>query len=108
MERRPYRFKCNLCHFSAFTESKLLLHYVRTHRFDPRFTVTCAREGCRATYRNWASYKKHLQRKHRGAVEEHEEFVQDDDDAGDPLQMENPGENAAGKITLFVFGSFFI
>ncbi|XP_034248978.1 uncharacterized protein LOC117649902 [Thrips palmi] len=93
------RIKCNMCHFKSLSQAQLMNHYVRTHRYDPHFNVTCASEGCRATYSNWDSFKKHMKRKHRGAA--HEDPIQnadinlgDNGDLGDQIQIDNRPDDA--------------
>lgn len=62
-------FKCPMCHYSTFVKSCLETHYVRTHKYDPNFLVTCTHDTCGATFKRWKSYKIHVRRKHKTNVE---------------------------------------
>lgn len=61
-----------MCYYSTEVHRHWVSHYVRCHRFDPRFSVRCSQPGCAATYTNWSSYKKHFQRNHRHVNGYHE------------------------------------
>lgn len=57
-------FKCAMCPFKAQVNSVLVQHVVKRHETEPRFRVSCSEDGCGATFRKWASFRKHRQRKH--------------------------------------------
>jgi len=39
-------------------------HYIRNHKQDPYFRITCVQPGCGATFKKWKSFRQHLFRKH--------------------------------------------
>ena len=62
---RGEKYRCNLCvHFVAFTLALFLNHLVRYHTSDPNFHVLRGINGCSKTYRNYISFKNHIERKH--------------------------------------------
>lgn len=59
-------YTCSLCgYFQSGKLCKLLTHISQNHSLDYRFFITCGLENCPQTFRNFASYKSHLYRKHR-------------------------------------------
>lgn len=89
MERELRRLNCSMCFFSTVIPRSLTYHYVRNHRFDPKFTVKCVVAGCTATFIKWCSFKKHVLRKHRN---NHDKLLIDG-----PLQYE-PNVNGNDNI----------
>ena len=63
------KFRCPLCsQCGADKFSQVLSHIQHFHSYDPHVSITCGVDGCQVTYRNFNSYKSHLQRKHRAAT----------------------------------------
>ena len=58
-------FRCNFCVYTSDTFRKFRNHYVRYHRNDPNFSVTCCIDSCAYTTKKWGSYKVHVHRKHK-------------------------------------------
>jgi hypothetical protein len=59
-------YHCPICpSFASDSFLPVLRHIGAVHSFDPRFSITCGIDGCQATYKNFASYKTHIYRKHR-------------------------------------------
>lgn len=57
-------FQCDMCVFKCISYSRLMQHYIRNHKQDPYFRVTCVQPGCGATFKKWKSFRQHLFRKH--------------------------------------------
>lgn len=57
-------FECALCRFKCFSSHRLTQHYIRNHKHDQYFKVTCVQPGCDATFKKWKSFRQHLFRKH--------------------------------------------
>lgn len=65
MENREIdRFQCEMCYFTCRSYNRLIQHYIRYHKHDPRFKVSCVQLGCGSTYTKWKSFRQHLYRKH--------------------------------------------
>ncbi|CAC5412729.1 unnamed protein product [Mytilus coruscus] len=58
-------FICNLCPFSTNEFRKFSSHYVRFHKNDPNFSVSCGVGRCEFTTRRWNTYKVHVHRNHK-------------------------------------------
>lgn len=81
-------FRCNFCVYTSATFRKFKNHYVRYHRNDPNFSVTCCIDSCAYTTKKWGSYKVHVHRKHKEydeplAVNYNDPGLDEDVDHGD-------------------------
>lgn len=59
------KFVCSLCCFYSDNFNEFSKHFVRNHKNDPNFAVSCAVGSCEFTTRNWGSFKVHVHRKHK-------------------------------------------
>ena len=58
-------YVCSLCdHFSATSTGGILRHIGAIHAYEPNFHLVCGIDGCPRTYKNYHSFRKHLQRTH--------------------------------------------
>jgi len=57
-------FQCAMCLFKCISHYRLIQHYIRNHKQDPYFRVTCVQPGCNATFKKWKSFRQHLFRRH--------------------------------------------
>lgn len=57
-------FQCDMCLFKCISYYRLMQHYIRNHKQDPYFRITCVQPGCGATFKKWKSFRQHLFRKH--------------------------------------------
>lgn len=58
-------YQCAMCSYQCAVYHRLLQHYIRNHKQDPQFCVTCVQPGCGATFKKWKSFRQHVFRKHR-------------------------------------------
>ena len=67
MDPKDLVFNCPVCFkYGATTFARLLTHIKYGHSFEPGFSVCCGIDGCATSYKNFASYERHLSRKHGG------------------------------------------
>ena len=57
-------FVCNLCCFSTNNFKDSNHHYIRKHKSEPNYFVSCAIGACSFTTRRWNTFKVHVHRKH--------------------------------------------
>ena len=57
-------FKCNLYSFSTIFR-KCSNHFVRYHKNNPSFSVSCGVGACEFTTRRWNTFKVHVHRNHK-------------------------------------------
>ena len=111
-------YVCNYCgEFTGKQFSRYLRHIKFVHTNEPNFTISCTQ--CKKTFKKFQSFRSHLQRKHYKKQhpepnstrdeDDHQNFVNDSDDAVDMLsenQDESPfdsGENTSMEnITKFI------
>lgn len=67
--KMPPKFICSMCSHRSFCQLNVYLLHVRIrHASDPCFRVVCCISGCLREYNKYASFVKHLNRKHNGLV----------------------------------------
>ena len=58
--------ECEICNREVAKTTELLLEHIsRVHSHSARFQVTCILPGCERTYRNYASFRRHLREAHK-------------------------------------------
>jgi hypothetical protein len=62
---------CSTCPFFCLRLEELIGHVVKKHRTDSEFNASCNFPGCGASYKNYLSFKKHVYRKHRQDLSDH-------------------------------------
>ena len=55
-----------MCPYHVSSFKAFRNHYVRTHRNDPNFSVSCCIGHCGFTTRKWTTFRAHMSRKHPG------------------------------------------
>ena len=55
---------CRMCNAVVDNFACLLNHYRRVHKDDAHFNIVCGIGGCGTTYRNFFSYRSHVERRH--------------------------------------------
>ena len=83
------RFVCNLCCYSNASFQHFQQHYIRLHRHDPSFTVSCGIGACNFTTKRWNTYKVHVYRKHNVLQNKTENVSQINPETVDEEQDEN-------------------
>ncbi|XP_033097594.1 uncharacterized protein LOC117101675 [Anneissia japonica] len=59
-------YNCSLCgYFESSKLCKIVSHISQNHSLDPNFYISCGLDDCPQSFRNFASFKSHLYRKHR-------------------------------------------
>ena len=97
------RCVCWICHKVALPTLKAVVrHMASVHAHDPLFRVCCGIDGCSWSYTNFYSFKKHLYRKHREAMEVDGTYGNrtEDTDADDSSQLQEY-EDHESEGTLF-------
>ena len=56
-------YRCDFCGYSVNAIHKFVPHY-KHHQTVPNFSYPCNVEDCKLTFKNYASYKSHMHRKH--------------------------------------------
>lgn len=60
----PGGFKCNMCPMSFSVQNKHIIHVLRDHKDENRFSVSCSVKGCKYSTRSWPCFRKHCSRAH--------------------------------------------
>jgi len=99
--KMPPKFICSLCSHRSFSQLNVYLLYVRIrHASDPCFRVVCGIAGYNK-YNKYASFVKHITRKHRGLAcssrvsEDSENSHRDDALLYEEMQDEDEGTQGA-------------
>ncbi|XP_071941064.1 uncharacterized protein [Antedon mediterranea] len=81
---------CSLCVYVGRTQFELCSHIVKTHRNDPNFIVHCSVENCAYSTKNWATFRKHVNRQHPNTnIPSDEHLLHYDNDDDEPMLLEN-------------------
>lgn len=90
---------CNRCPYFAATQWDLVAHVIRRHRHAGTFVFYCSARGCGRSFRNYATYKKHV---HRCHAQEQTESSQADDIQSDKNELSGTsiGTNAVSESFL--------
>lgn len=97
----PPKFICSMCSHRSFCQLNVYLLHVRIrHASDPCFSVVCGIAGCLREYHKYASFVKHIARKHNGLVcssrvRDDSEINHRDDALYDEMQDEDEGTRGA-------------
>lgn len=90
-------YKCSFCDVVKFQLTKFLTHLQVQHNHQADFSVTCDIEGCFRRYKTVASYRNHIYRKHRQALQhplfEKATVVEDDNESEEELPEDELLEN---------------
>ena len=60
--------RCTMCPFFSCKQDDLVNHVVRRHQHDSNFIVHCSGIACGLSFRNFHSFKRHVERHHRECV----------------------------------------
>lgn len=91
--------KCSMCYLEL-PKDEVISHVIRSHKFDPNFIVYCNQPGCGASYKNWASYRKHIQRVHRLTIENTIEDDTNGENIADvPMDVHEPYDDENNELS---------
>lgn len=92
--------QCVMCFFKCISHSRLMSHYIRYHKQNPHFRVTCVQPGCGATFKKWKSFRQHLFRKHPAVPPILDEVAQQVE-GENQLNQENENQLLQEEIMLY-------
>ncbi len=77
-----------------------VLRHMGNHRYDPGLSIRCGINSCTEMYKNFESFRSHVNRKHREAlhVAHTPHTMSDDDDAQDNSQEDSASDEQLASI----------
>ena len=59
------RYVCSICHSFAGSSYYSVVRHMRCHQHEPYLVIICGLEGCRDSFKNYSTFRRHIYRKHK-------------------------------------------